>query len=156
MSDHRHALVKLVRSQGWTVGAELGVDKGILFRMLLDGVPDLHLTGVDVFPIPERRDKVYGIAAQYPERTRLLHMTTNEAADLVPDAYLDFVFIDADHSYAAVVEDIARWAPKVKRGGWVGGHDYHARKWPGVVKAVDRAYGSRVQFWPGTIWGLWP
>jgi hypothetical protein len=24
-----------------------------------------------------------------------------------------------------------------------------------VVKAVDEAYGKRVQHWPGTIWGVW-
>lgn len=37
---------------------------------------------------------------------------------------LDFVYIDADHSYPAVLSDIARWYPKVRKGGIIGGHDF--------------------------------
>lgn len=48
---------------------------------------------------------------------------------------LDFAFIDADHSYEACKEDLELWAPKVRAGGIVAGHDYGAI-WPGVVEAV--------------------
>ena len=39
------------------------------------------------------------------------------------DASLDFVFIDGDHSYDQVLADMRAWLPKVKDGGWLGGHD---------------------------------
>ena len=154
MSPHRQVFTDLVRKSGWTRGAELGVDKGILFHKLLSTCPELRLIGVDTCPIPHRRQRCEAIAEEFAPRARLYQMTTEAAADMVAPQSLDFVFIDADHSESAVALDIARWAPKVRPGGWLGGHDYHQRKWPGVVAAVDRAYGQRVQFWPGTIWGV--
>jgi hypothetical protein len=54
------------------------------------------------------------------------------------DRSLDFVFIDADHTYSSVKQDIACWFPKVKIGGFIAGHDYNSFKvWPGVCQAVD-------------------
>lgn len=155
MSVHRQTFVKLVQGQGWTRGAELGVDKGILFGMLLRSCPALHLTGVDTFPDPLRSHRVPALAQEFADRARVLMMTTREALALVQDGSLDFVFIDADHSAAAVAGDITYWRPKVRPGGWLGGHDYHARKFPGVVTAVNERFAKRHHTMPGTIWGVW-
>lgn len=154
MSPHRGVLASLAAAQGWKRGAELGVDKGILFHLLLESVPDLTLIGVDVCPDPQKREKCERIAAKFSDRAQLHVMTTREASALVPNYSLDFVFIDADHSEAAVTDDIAHWRKKVKSGGWLGGHDYNA-KFPGVMAAVNRMFGRRVQKWPGSIWGVW-
>ena len=153
MSVHRKAFVKLVQKRGWTRGVELGVDKGILFRMLLEGVPELHLTGVDRFPDKARSRRVFEAAFDHARRAELLMVSTDVAASLVSDASQDFVFIDADHSYEAVKQDIANWRPKVREGGWLGGHDFHPRKFPGVVQAVREAFPA-VEFYAGTIWGV--
>lgn len=40
------------------------------------------------------------------------------------DRSLDFVFIDANHSYDCVVADIKAWLPKIKHFGVLAGHDY--------------------------------
>ena len=154
MSVHRETLVGLVRDNGWKRGAELGVDKGILFRKLLRECPGLYLTGVDTFPDRERSRRAFETVRAYQDRSGLLEMTTHEASELYKDGTFDFVFIDADHGYEAVADDIACWRPKVKAGGWLGGHDYHAQKFPGVVRAVNAAFG-RPFVWPGTIWGVW-
>ena len=65
-------------------------------------------------------------------------MTSLNAAKLHNDSSKDMVFIDADHSEKAVIEDINAWWSKVKSKGWIGGHDYD---YPGanfgVKKAVD-------------------
>jgi hypothetical protein len=42
---------------------------------------------------------------------------------------LDFIYIDANHAYDFVKEDIECWYPKVKPGGWVMGHDYIDMNW---------------------------
>lgn len=54
---------------------------------------------------------------------------------------LDFVYIDADHSYNAVMADLVHWSMKIKPGGFIFGHDYtnnaQAKKWKfGVIEAV--------------------
>lgn len=47
-----------------------------------------------------------------------------ETANNFPDEYFDLVYIDADHTYESVKDDISTWFPKVKIGGWITGHDY--------------------------------
>lgn len=58
---------------------------------------------------------------------------------------LDFVFIDADHSYQAVLSDLFCWWPTVRRGGRMAGHD-HTLQFPGVIDAVREFFvgGARV------------
>lgn len=154
MSVHRETFTALVKQQGWTRGAELGVDKGILFGMLLRDCPDLQLVGVDLFPNQERSHRAFQLEIAYRDRASLKVMATRDAAATIENGSLDFVFIDADHSDEAVTEDIALWRSKVRPGGWLGGHDY-SRKFPGVIRGVDRAFGGQVQQWPGSIWGVW-
>ena len=70
------------------------------------------------------------------------------------DASLDFVFIDAEHTYDAVKQDIAAWEPKIKPGGWVMGHDY-CDKFPGVRQAVQERYGGReIALGPDDVWAV--
>ena len=66
-------------------------------------------------------------------------MRSVQAAKLIPDGSLDFVFLDADHSYPGISSDIALWGPKIKKGGVLCGHDYDHPSFPdwGVKRAVD-------------------
>lgn len=72
--------------------------------------------------------KKYGVY----DRAKILAMTTDEASKLVKDK-ADLIFIDADHSYESVKQDIKNWRPKVRKGGILAGHDY---TWPGPRKAA--------------------
>jgi len=49
---------------------------------------------------------------------------TTNAAKFFPDNYFDFIYIDADHSYNAVLNDIINWYPKLKPKGLFAGHDF--------------------------------
>lgn len=68
--------------------------------------------------------------------------TSSEVAKTIEDGSLDWVYIDANHKYEAIKEDIELWFPKVRKGGVVSGHDYlkdysvHNIEF-GVWKAVD-------------------
>jgi predicted O-methyltransferase YrrM len=71
---------------------------------------------------------------------RPVRMTSLEAATTYLDNSLDFVFIYAQHDYDSVKADILAWAPKVKRGGILAGHDYNYEGDHGVGKAVRELF----------------
>lgn len=54
----------------------------------------------------------------------LLRTTGIDAASRFDDNSIDFVYIDGDHSYDFVSNDIKAWWPKIKQGGILSGHDY--------------------------------
>jgi hypothetical protein len=83
---------------------------------------------------------------------RPVRLASVEAAATYPDASLDAVFLDGDHSTEAVVADCQAWWPKVKPGGILAGHD---RGWPSVQKAVHafgRFGGVRVRPVSASCW----
>lgn len=58
----------------------------------------------------------------------------------VPDGSLDFVYLDGPHTYEEVTLELVQWVPKIKKGGFIGGHDY-LEPW-GVVQAVNERFGK--------------
>lgn len=147
--QHRTTMIELARSRGWRKGIELGLGSGLLFeRFLAEGI---EMIGVDLGERPDRKASCCRIASQYPKQARILWGRTSAAAAHVPDAWADFVFVDAGHSYAAVTEDLRLWQSKVRPGGWFGGHDYHPA-FPGVIDAVHEAFGDRIELHDGWIW----
>ena len=84
--------------------------------------------------------KACKVAQRFADRAILCRGESVEMAGKVPDGSLDFAFIDADHSYDAVKQDLLAWFPKLKAGGLLCGHDWdhpkHPAKW-GVRQAVE-------------------
>ena len=76
--------------------------------------------------------------SSFGDKAIIHRMKSVDAANEVPDE-LDFVFIDADHSYEGCHSDIQAWAKKIKPGGLLCGHDYDNSEYPqwGVKRAVD-------------------
>lgn len=62
---------------------------------------------------------------------------STEAIGNYKDSYFDFIYIDACHLYEAVLWDMENYIPKLKKGGYLGGHDYIDHPSFGVNKAVD-------------------
>ena len=60
----------------------------------------------------------------FEDRAFMLRMKGKDACSFIYDKYLDFIYIDANHTYEAVKEDIKLWYPKIKSGGLIMGHDY--------------------------------
>lgn len=144
-------------------GAEVGVFRAMNARFLLQQRKDLELDLVDrwsEYPAGGYRltgdyqahfdaarwerlfSQVVPRHLNFAKGRYQLHRTcSTHAAAQVPDRSLDFVFIDSDHSYEAVRADLESWLPKVKPGGFIGGHDYgHPREGSGygVQRAVDQ------------------
>lgn len=67
---------------------------------------------------------------------RLIPGMTTEAARYW-DTPIDFLYVDADHSYIGVWSDLVSWVPHVKPGGLIVGDDYEHPRYPGVKQAWD-------------------
>lgn len=141
---YRHVYQDLVPENGHT--AEVGVYKGRSLMSVADIIKakNIQVTAVDNFSHEMQREFLktrddFGLS----ELVALLRGDSVACSAFVPDASLDFVFIDADHSYEAVKADIATWKPKLKPTGHMGGHDYFLER--GVVKAVNEAFpGAKI------------
>lgn len=80
--------------------------------------------------------------AERDKRVRLIRKLSVDAARDIENNTLDMVFIDGNHCYQAVLEDIDAWWPKLKKGGVMGFDDYgNDTNWPNFIevkRAVDR------------------
>lgn len=63
----------------------------------------------------------------------------------------DFVYIDGDHSYEAVSEDLRAWWPLVRSGGILAGHDWIPDGWRRYGDGPDAASST-----PSAISESWP
>ena len=81
-----------------------------------------------------------------------LHMRGEEAAEKFEDESFDLVYIDASHWYKDVVKDIELWLPKVKKGGYLAGHDY--KEGIDTFYAVNDFFGQThsITRYPDTTW----
>jgi len=65
----------------------------------------------------------------FEDRAIMVRATSEISSDMFNDESLNFVYIDANHAYDYVVQDIKLWFPKVKKGGYLCGHDYLGLNW---------------------------
>ena len=143
-----HVLADLVEQNGYALGAEIGCLKGRNLKQLLDRCPDLRMYAVERDVTPE----LAGIVGRLQARVTLLRGESTEIAERIPLRALDFVFIDAEHSYEAVAHDIAAWLPKIRPGGALTGHDYANPRWPDVKPAVDENAPGLVETFDDYVW----
>ena len=74
---------------------------------------------------------------------------SNIAPQRFEDRSIDFVFIDADHTYEAVKSDIIAWLPKIRPGGIISGHDYESID---VRRAVHEVFFNYVHRPISSVW----
>lgn len=130
---------------------ELGVNLAHVSDFLLRRHPSLRWLGVDPYegqiwtPGGEAVDglQVRKVAqarlAPYGRRAQLVIARSSDprCRELGPKAF-DLLFVDALHDEASALADLQTWAPRVRPGGIVAGHDYR-RHFTGVVRAAHRA-----------------
>ena len=163
----RQDLHKIFAELGYKEGAEIGVASGRHAAQMLNAVPDLHLYLVDPYQgyfwyKQELCDKRKAAAQRRLDgrNVTFLHMTSLEASQQIADGSLDFVYIDGDHRFDAVMMDLILWARKVRKGGIVALHDWYAFYQAGVMDAVyayTRAHniGSWFVTWEKEATAFW-
>lgn len=144
-----------------TFGVEVGVKEGKFSAYMLGKFPGLKMVGVDPYEVQPVSDEIgyqtyedwsfnkimddmWRRVGPHRDRFSLLREYSADAAPKVTDGTADFVFIDAQHTYKGVSEDIALWMPKLKPGGILCGHDYDPTRprFADVMRAVDEAFTS--------------
>lgn len=143
-------IIELVKNLGTNVkGAEIGVHSGLSSYLLVTECPNIELLiGVDHYQQYEdwngtvtqaTQDNLFEIIKENAEfmgpRFKIIRSTSKDAATLIENESLDFVYIDGDHSADAVYQDLVNYVPKVKKGGIVSGHDIGLI---GVKMGIDR------------------
>lgn len=80
-----------------------------------------------------------------------IKMKSEEAYTQFEPQSIDLVYIDANHTYDGILADIKLWKPKIRKGGYMSGHDY-SPQWPGVIKAVDETFGTPDKIFKDSSW----
>lgn len=129
---------------------EVGSFSGVSSRVIALRCKELHC--VDPYywggVVSEGEKNFDAMLVDYPN-IKKVKMPGVEAAKLYEDHSIDFVYIDADHSYEAVLQDIDSWIKKVKKGGFLAGHDSYM---PDVIRAVEHRFGKDYKIYSDTSW----
>ena len=166
-------LHELLSDKEHKIGAEIGVQIGLTAKNILGLLPSIEkyyaidpwldyaeyhegfrakkLTRVPQKQMDHSFDVFTRDTKQYKDIIVLLKMFSSEAVKYIEDGSLDFLFIDGNHSYESVKEDIKLYLPKVKKGGLISGHDYGLQL-SGVKEAVQESFlefntGSNRMWW---------
>ena len=132
------------------VWAELGVFLGEYSEEIFSRTNPKKMYLVDIFPEymisgdkdgnnmkeVDLREVPNVLRSKFPENVVIIKNTSDNFLNSLEHESLDIVYIDADHSYQGVKNDLALSYNKVKKGGLICGHDYSSR-FEGVVRAVN-------------------
>lgn len=151
----RNMLAKLFYELEFKRGVEIGTEKGYYAETLCKENPQMKLFCVDPWAASEdylehrangKHESNYRqtLERMRPYNCELIRKPSMEAVKDFENESLDFVYIDGDHSFAGVANDILQWSKKVRPGGIIAGHDYEELNHHGkpnlthhVIEAVD-------------------
>lgn len=139
------SLAEMVRDMDARVGVEIGTFMGNWASIWCKINPQLTLTCIDPYrpynarTSAETQEAIYQAALKKlePYNATIIRKASMDAVGDFVDESLDFVSIDGDHFFDAVIQDLIHWVPKVRKGGIVLLHDYTAAQGPHVIRAVD-------------------
>lgn len=134
---HRVDVAKIIGMLKLKKGAEIGVKAGRHSEVLCRHIPEIELLCVDNWEGNSKKDYLNASKRLGKYNAKLIKKTSMEAVRDVPLGSLDFVYIDANHNFDFVMQDLIEWARRVKIGGVISGHDYDRAHGKGVVPAVN-------------------
>ncbi len=130
------------------VGVEIGIYEGENAAVILEKLPMAKLYLVDPYQSTEKSNETQVTPAElqnikrralqrlskYGDRKIWIYKPSYAAVKDIPDN-LDFVYMDGDHSFEAIFNDLNAYYPKIKKGGVIGGHDFWKKS---VIQAVRK------------------
>lgn len=91
--------------------------------------------------------------APFADRLRKFRGRDEAFVERYADSSLDAVYIDSVHTTEEVHDTISRWWSKLRVGGVLAGHDY-STLYPGVIAAVQKAFGEPERVYADTSWAV--
>ncbi|WP_171134912.1 class I SAM-dependent methyltransferase [Ruegeria sp. HKCCD7221] len=95
-----------------------------------------------------------GVCGRFEEQieagqVEVLRGTSKELAAAIPDGALDFAYIDGDHRFHGVLEDLNFLSPKIRIKGMIMLDDHVLGRWwdDGVVRALNTFLGENAASW---------
>jgi predicted O-methyltransferase YrrM len=139
---------------------EIGSFAGVSSECFVNACKELHCVDIwnsdpNYFEIDGAKiDKAFGMFNEMKKDylNIIQHIKGSlEAANEFEDNSIDMVYIDGRHDYTSVIADIKAWLPKVKKGGYVTGHDIDLDG-DRVLKAVTEMFGNDYKTYSDTSW----
>jgi len=152
-----------------SVGAEIGVHVGDFSAEILRVVNPARLHLIDPwqhhrgpeyqamgyggqlkFGQGEMDDRYEGVLSRFRRDRAAGRVIVHRGASVdvsaeFPEGYFDWVYIDGNHFYDFVKQDLERYYPKLKVGGYLAGDDYMEGWWKDGVR---RAVTEFIETWP--------
>jgi cephalosporin hydroxylase len=126
------------------VGSYKGQSLAYLIVEMINAGKIFNIIAVDSFAIEDGLFDIFNAnLLPIKDKFSVLYEDSTDASKEFENKSLDFVFIDANHLYECVLQDIKAWLPKIKDGGIIAGHDYSGA-YPGVEQAVSEIFGDKV------------
>ena len=143
LNDHRDSVIpKLLNKIEAKVGVEIGVFKGQFSKVLMQEwngtlymIDPWRPLGEEYIDSSNHKDHLdaYEQATNsiksFEDRAFMLRGLSEQMVKLFANNSLDFVYIDGNHAYDFVKQDMEMWWPKLKKGGLFCGHDYLDLDW---------------------------
>jgi predicted O-methyltransferase YrrM len=117
-------------------GVEVGADVGAHAESLLTHCDIKLLTLVDPWPNPICEGYCEGRLARWKNKFKMCKGVSKDAIRAFEDNSLDFVYLDQEHDYKSVNEDLTLWWPKLTTGGIMALRNYGAKN-EGLKRAAD-------------------
>lgn len=146
LSHYKRPALDLLKGRKDIIGVEIGIMLGVNSRVILEKYDIKKLYLVDPFlydtineahqnlgnDLSEIKEVVDSLLAPFRDKVVIFEDFSWNVHNKIPDN-LDFVYIDGDHSYKAVMKDLELYYPKVKKGGLFSGHDYVKEEKPDLM-----------------------
>jgi len=162
----RVALAQMCQALEFTQLAEIGTARGDYAYSLAHKNPQATIYCIDAWTTYEDYADIQDHAQMVTnsqkakerlksfQNVELMSDFSHDALDKFGDRSLDFVYIDANHSWPYIAQDVYEWSRKVKTGGIVAGHDYSETHVPNChVKPVIHAFTEAFKIEPWFVIG---
>jgi Methyltransferase domain len=181
--DYYDVLSKVIRENRYKTVAEVGVALGGHAEFILKQTDVEQYYGVDPYQCYDSNDGFQQDVGRYSSlstqqnfdylyqwvknvrlspfktRCRLIREPSVKASSQFVDESLDCIFIDGDHRYEGVIQDLQSWFPKLKKGQLMLGDDYWMPPVAAAVNDFFAAQGKEVFFFTSNtgykIWAVY-